>query len=299
MKCADCHIHFFARRFFRALLGSEAGADEDAALERLSQQHGFEAPSAYAEEHGRRWLAELDRNDVGRAVFFASLAQEVPEVLAAAALSPDRISVFSVIDPTREGALARVDELIEHGVRGFLFFPAAHHYRLDDPGFDPIWKRIETARAIASTHCGILKFPLQEKLGMPRNYDLRYGDPLSLLPVAHRYPGIRFIIPHFGAGFFREALMVASQADNISFDSSSSNAWRRVLPDSPSLHDVFARTLDVVGPKRIIFGTDSSTFPRGWRNDVYADQEQVLRDLEVSEEHRAMIFFRNFERLLG
>lgn len=299
MKCGDCHIHFFARRFFRALLGSEAGAEEDATLERLSREHGFEAPSAYAEEHGRRWLNELDRNEVGRAVFFASLPQEVSDVLAAAALAPDRVSVFSAIDPSREGALARVEDLLQRGVRGFLFFPAAHHYRLDDATFDPIWKRLETGRAIAQTHCGILKFPLQEKLGLPRNYDLRCGDPLSLLPVAHRHPGLLFLIPHFGAGFFREALMLASQAENIMFDTSSSNAWRRVLPDPPSLGDVFRRSLDILGPKRLVFGTDSSTFPRGWRDDVYAEQEQVLRELGASDEERALVFYRNLDRVLA
>jgi predicted TIM-barrel fold metal-dependent hydrolase len=299
ISCGDCHIHFFARRFFRALLGSEEGPSEEATLATLSRQHGFEPPSAYAEEHGRRWLSELDRHQVGRAVFFASLPQEVPDVLAAAALAPRRISVFSVLDPSREGANSRVDELLDHGVRGFLFFPAAHHYRIDGDAIDPVWRRLETAGAIASVHCGILKFPLQEKLGFTRSYDLRYGDPLSLLPVAHKHPRLRWIVPHFGAGFFREALMLASQAENVVFDTSSSNAWRRVLPEAPPLRDVFARSLDVLGPRRLVFGTDSSVFPRGWRRDVFEEQDRVLRDLGATDEERALVFHENLDRLLG
>lgn len=298
MKLADCHIHFFARRFFRALLESDPGADEDQTLGRLSNQHGFELPSPFAEEHGRRWLAELDRHGVEQAVFFASLPQEVPDVLAARNLAPDRIEVFSVLDPTKEGALAWTEELLREGVRGFLFFPAAHHYRLDDPAIEPIWNRLESASALALTHCGMLKFPLQEKLGMSPRYDLRFGDPLSLLPVAHRHLGLRFLVPHFGAGFFREALMLGSQAENVYFDTSSSNAWRRVLPDNPSLRDIFARSIDVVGARRLVFGTDSSVFPRGWRNDVHSEQAEALRELGASEEDRGLIFHDNLVRLL-
>jgi predicted TIM-barrel fold metal-dependent hydrolase len=133
---------------------------------------------------------------------------------------------------------------------------------------------------------------------VPRNYDLRRGNPLSVLPVAHRFPGIHFLVPHFGAGFFREALMAASQAENISFDTSSSNAWRRVLPEDPSLHNIFERALDVLGPRRLVFGTDSSVFPRGWRKDVYAEQDETLRELGVMEAERTLIFRDNLHRLL-
>ena len=33
------------------------------------------------------------------------------------------------------------------------------------------------------------------------------------------------IIPHFGAGLFREALMVADLCPNVLLDTSSSNGW--------------------------------------------------------------------------
>ena len=89
------------------------------------------------------------------------------------------------------------------------------------------------------------------------------------------------IIPHFGAGFFREALMAADAAPNILLDTSSSNSWIRFHPGL-TLRDVFARALDVVGPARLLFGTDSSFFPRGWQQAVFDAQRQILDELGVT-----------------
>ena len=50
--------------------------------------------------------------------------------------------------------------------------------------------------------------------------------------------------------------------------------------------DVFQRSLDVVGPRRLLFGTDSSFFPRGWNASVLESQIRVLFDLDVSSRRR-------------
>jgi predicted TIM-barrel fold metal-dependent hydrolase len=51
-------------------------------------------------------------------------------------------------------------------------------------------------------------------------------------------------------------------------DTSSSNAWLAVHVPPIGLADALRGALRVFGPDRILFGTDSSTFPRGWRKDV-------------------------------
>ena len=48
-----------------------------------------------------------------------------------------------------------------------------------------------------------------------------------------------------------------------------------------TLRDVYARALDVVGPSRLLFGTDSSFFPRGWQRGVHEQHLEVLTDLEA------------------
>jgi uncharacterized protein len=114
--------------------------------------------------------------------------------------------------------------------------------------------------------------------------------------VAVRHPEVPVIIPHFGAGFFREALMAAEIAPNILLDTSSSNNWIRYQPGL-TLADVFARALDVVGPARLLFGTDSSFFPRGWQHGIHATQREILDRLDVDVAAQAQLFGGNFSRV--
>jgi predicted TIM-barrel fold metal-dependent hydrolase len=104
------------------------------------------------------------------------------------------------------------------------------------------------------------------------------------------------VIPHFGAGPLHETLMAAVSAPNIHLDTSSSNAWVKFHPGL-ALRDVFAAALDSIGPSRILFGTDSSFFPRGWHAGVYQSQLALLEDLGVDLEDRQRIFGGNFSQV--
>jgi hypothetical protein len=53
----------------------------------------------------------------------------------------------------------------------------------------------------------------------------------------------------------------------------------------------------VVGPQRILFGTDSSYFPRGWQQSVYDDQKAALDRIGVAAADQDAIFGGNFNRL--
>ena len=62
---------------------------------------------------------------------------------------------------------------------------------------------------------------------------------------------------------------------------------------------MFESALAVIGPERILFGTDSSFFPRGWHRAIYNQQRAALIDLGVPDAQQAAIFGGNFERLFG
>ena len=94
------------------------------------------------------------------------------------------------------------------------------------------------------------------------------------------------------------ALMAGRMAQNIWFDTSSSNSWIDLNPGL-TLKDVFARSLDVVGSRRLLFGTDSSFFPRGWQRGVYDRQVEILTDLGLSADDRHAVLHGNFERIFG
>jgi predicted TIM-barrel fold metal-dependent hydrolase len=124
---------------------------------------------------------------------------------------------------------------------------------------------------------------------------MRFSDPLALHPVALHFPKIAFIVPHFGAGLFREALMLADLCPNVYLDTSSSNRWMRY--EGHDLRSVFRRALDVVGTDRLLFGSDSSFFPRGWQEEIFRQQTTALYELGVDAGQAAKILGQNLERV--
>jgi hypothetical protein len=148
-------------------------------------------------------------------------------------------------------------------------------------------------------HCGVLSVGVRKKLGLESLYDMRFSNPIDLHAVAMRYPTVPIIVPHFGAGYFREALMLADLCPNVYLDTSSSNQWMKYQEGHMDLRQVFRRALDVAGAKRLLFGTDSSFFPRGWHQQIFEDQARVLYELNVSEEDARAIFAENLMRILA
>jgi predicted TIM-barrel fold metal-dependent hydrolase len=282
----DAHCHFFSTPFFAALGG-------DAALAQL----GWDAPGT-ADALADRWVAELDRHRVTRAALIASTPGDAASVAAAAARHRHRFVGFFMVDPTQEDAAATTTLWLAGGMlRAICLFPAMHRYSIQDERaraiFDAAAARPGTAVFV---HCGVLSVGVRRKLGLPSPFDVRFGNPLDLHAVALRYPQVPIIIPHFGAGLLREALMVGDLCPNILFDTSSSNGWIKYQPGL-TLGAVFRQALAVVGPDRLLFGTDSSFFPRGWVSAVYEQQRAALDEIGASSEARERIFGGNFDRL--
>jgi len=290
----DAHCHFFSSGLFRTL-GKDAGVTGDAAVE-LPAKLGWDPPGdddALAD----RWIAAMDHDDVGRAMLIASVPGDEASVAAAVKRHPSRIVGAFMINPAAPDAEARAARAFgELGLRTACLFPAMHKVRVDDERTEKIFAVAEQHKANLFVHCGVLSVGIRKKLGLPSHFDLRLGDPLAVAAVAVKHPSVPVIIPHFGAGLFREALMAAGAAPNILLDTSSSNSWIKLYPNL-TLADVFARALDVVGPSRLLFGTDSSFFPRGWQKPVYFEQRAVLADLGVDSAAQDAIFGGNFSRL--
>jgi predicted TIM-barrel fold metal-dependent hydrolase len=297
---ADFHTHLFSRSLFEALgAASPLRGTPAERLERVTRTLGVALPSADAGEHLARWLDEMERHGVSHLVSFASAPEEHAVVSELAPRARDRVSFFAFADPRRAQAADELHRLLELGsVRGALFFPALHHYRLSSPEAAALFEVLDAHGAPAIVHCGLLKMPLRERLGLSLAVDLEFANPLHLVVPAERFPRVPFVVPHFGGGFLRETLLAGAQCANLYVDTSSSNAWLATQPAKLSLADVFERALGVFGPERILFGTDSSSFPRGWRRDILLAQREALGACGVREEDRARILGMNAAQLL-
>jgi predicted TIM-barrel fold metal-dependent hydrolase len=292
---ADAHCHFFSAGFLTTI-GREAGVENAATA--LPTRLGWDAPGSNI-ELADRWIAELDRHGVSRAMLIASAPGDEASVADAVRVYPSRIVGAFMVHPGAPDAPARVEQAFaERQLSTACLFPAMHHVSLDDPRTTAIFSIAQRYRRALFVHCGVLSIGVRKKLGLPSPFDLRLGDPLAVAAAAVRHPEVPVIIPHFGAGFFREALMAAATAPNIHFDTSSSNSWIALVPGL-SLRDVLARALDVLGPSRLLFGTDSSFFPRGWQSKIFEAQRTVLADLGVSADDQALVFGGTFNRVFA
>ena len=287
----DAHIHFFSPGFFAGL-----GADQH----RISGL-GWEYPDS-VEALAARWVEELDKNGVDRAALIASLPGDVDAVAKAVAMNASRFVGFFMLDAAREDAIAQAARALDEGLRSICLFPAMHRYALHDERVARVFElaagRAGTQPIAVFAHCGVLSVGVRKKLKVPSAFEMRFGNPLDLHGHALKYPGVPIIIPHFGAGMLREALMLADCCPNVYLDTSSSNSWIKYIPGL-TLEQVFKTALDVVGPDRLVFGTDSSFFPRGWNGEVYERQKAALSAIGAGEGVKNAIFHDNFARLFA
>jgi hypothetical protein len=294
----DLHTHFFGPEFFRVLAAASSGGDPGPGYGKL-RAAGLDLPRGDPEEHARRWVEELDRHGVDRAVTFASLPEEAGTVARGAASSGGRLVPFALANPAAPGAAARVEELAGLGFRGLVLFPAMHRYDPSDGRLTPFYDAAAARGLPLIVHLGTLEVRVREILGLPADFDASLARPEALRSAALAHPRLRFIIPHFGGVTFRETLDLGRQCPNVAVDTSSSNSWRERLVPPLDLPAVFRGALDAFGPRRIHFGTDSSVFPRGYRRDVLDAQRAALAGLGLPSADTARILGGNTDELLG
>jgi len=173
---------------------------------------------------------------------------------------PDRIQAFASVNPAA-GVTAR--EALERALDGGLcgigeLLPQVQGGRLDDDD----WGRV---------------FALAAARGIPVN--LHVTDPLSCRPdsgmvatpldtylqMIGAHPGTTFILAHWGGGlpFYELNPKLKPLFQNVYYDTAA----------TPLLYDpsVFRRVADIIGPERILWGTDYPllTHPRLTREPTF------------------------------
>ena len=292
----DAHVHFFSHKFFSLLAAQKPGLT----VEGIGGTLGWQMPPVSAEAFAGAWVQELDRAGVERAAIIASLPGEEDSVEQAVAAFPGRFYGYFMVNPLAPDVIPRVQGALDRGrLKAICLFPAMHRYSIQSDAALAILDIVHATRpsTVVFVHCGVLSVGVRDRLGLPSPFDMRYSNPIDMHAVAHRFPHVRFVIPHFGAGYFRETLMTAELCSNIWLDTSSSNRW--MAYEGLDLRTVFRRALEIAGPRRLLFGTDSSFFPRGWHAQIFEAQSKALYELGMKAEEVRLIFGENLQQLLG
>ena len=310
ISIVDFHLHF--RMPFdpltRSLSGGQFACEESSAAaaaraakvagmsERWRRSWDFADPEPSAEDAGPeaeadRWAAELDRHHVEHAAFVTAGGNEAMAQLVARG-EGRFLGMAAMADPFEPGAADGFRRAVEEGgLRGLKIFAPLMSSRIDDPAADPVWRVAAQAQVpvlIHFGHCGSAG-------GIAHNAMI---EPAWLETVAKRHPDVTFVIPHFGIQHVQQVLFLMWACPNVLVDTSGSNQWVRFMAQQLTLEDVFRRFYETHGPERIVFGTDSSWFPRGYVRRYLADQLRICWEMGMPAAHVQQIFGANAAALL-
>ncbi|CAB3393481.1 amidohydrolase family protein [Kyrpidia spormannii] len=258
------------------------------------QRFGFDDPETSHpgnEVQADRWATELDKYNISKIIFVTGGGNDT--LASVVRRHPDKFIGFVHVRLEQEDAYDEIVRGIEElGLSGLKLFGPLMTKPFEAPEFTRIWTFLADRRLPVLIHFGILGGPG----GIVHH---PYISPLTLAKVAQTYTDIPFIIPHFGAGYWQELLHLCWSAPNIYVDGSGSNDWIRWMPYSLTLRDLFAKAYETIGAERIVFGSDSSWFPRGFAYRYLVDQVNVCREIGMTENEMDRVFYRNAAQLLG
>jgi predicted TIM-barrel fold metal-dependent hydrolase len=301
MEIIDAHSHFLSYNYFRLLTQQrkQFGPIDDFIVER-ARRFGFDVPPSDPVRLADLWAIEMDKYNVDRVVSFSSISGDSSSVAAALRTYRDRFIGVATINPY----LSVAEELIEHnvrewGFRGIALYPCLHRFMASSEQVYPLFRLARRYRLAVYVHFGHLRIPPRKWWDLPDLYDSHYADPADLHNAAADFPTVNFIVPSFGAGTLHQLLRLGLQCPNVYIDTSSSNHWIMDQSEFTSLREVFERTLEVFGPARMLFGTDSGIFPRGWRHTIYKEQMDIMRSLRLSDRAIAAIMGQNARQVFG
>lgn len=304
LRVIDFHAHFPTSEpwFGRTRLKPERSPEAEQAVKAYAQalRHewrlawDFPEPEAEArsdEEQAERWAGEIERYGLDAIVFVTGGGND--NLARIVSWYPDKFIGFAHHSPFEEGAAEELERTVtELGMKGYKILAPALEQPIDARAAYPVWEKAAELGIPVLIHFGILG----GGGGVAWHTNM---DPLRLHDVARDFPTISFVIPHFGCGYLRETLHLCWACGNVHIDTSGSNQWIRWMPGDLTVKQLFRKYMETIGPERIIFGSDSSWFPRGFAIRYLQDQIRDCRELGLADAQLQAVFGGNAVRLLG
>lgn len=299
-KIFDAHVHFYSHAYFRFLVRQKPNRlDYNTELKNLATKGRIEIPGEDPVILAKRWIEIIDKWKIERMLLFSSIAGDEDSVVKAVQAFPTRFAGIFSIDPNSNLLMQNAEKRLKQDkLRGVLLTPSLYHISVGDAWLDPLFQLCQETKAIVFTQFGKITIKPREYAGMQTHTNDDYANPKDLIPVAKKYAGIKFVIPHFGGGRFEEALEVGKECQNVYMDTAGSNSWMADHPAKPDLRTIFQKALAVYGPGRILFGSASGMFPRGYRYDIVDNQTKLVQEMRIPLGEGKKIFYENAVSLI-
>ncbi|GAA0726451.1 hypothetical protein GCM10008905_23070 [Clostridium malenominatum] len=305
-KIVDSHVHFDVKGYeittIREDYIEKYGEEKYKRIQQMNKYQsekwreawGFPEPLPTLdkiEDTAKLWIDEMEKNNIEKMIFLTGGGNETLSGIVKQ--YPDKFVGYAHHNPFIKNSPEILERAItEEGLKGYKILAPGLHGKLDDESLEPLWNKAEKHRIPILIHFGILG----GAGGIANDYNI---NPMVLHDVIRSHPDIPFIIPHFGCGQTESLLQLAWVCPNVYVDTSGSNQWTRWMPYNLTVRDLFKKFYETIGPNRIIFGTDSQWFPRGFVKKYFDDQVKDCVELGMGKDEIKNIFRDNILNLLN
>lgn len=300
-KIFDAHAHFYSNAFFRFLVKQKPNrADISSELRNIAMKGHIEIPGEDPTQLAKRWIDAIDKWKIERMVLIGSIPGDEDSVVKAVQAFPGRFTGYFTVDPNSNVLMENAEKRLKQDkLRGIFLYPSLYQINVGDEWLFPLYNLVQEVKGSVIVQFGKLLIRPREFAGIPTVTDNAFADPLQLIPVAKKFPNVRWIIPNFGAGRLAETLQVGKECPNVYVDTAGSNSWMAEHPEKPDLRKVMQRALEAFGAGRILFGSDSGMMPRGYRYDILDNQLKLLQEMRVPTPDIKKIFYDNMAAIVG
>lgn len=185
----------------------------------------------------------------------------------------DRIVAFGSIHPDAPDALEELERIKEAGLKGVKLHPEYQQFYVDDERMKPIYKKISQLGLITLFHAG---------------QDIGFAPPYHCLPEhllgALKWLDAPVVAAHWGGYCCGLDVLEKLCCEQLWFDLSLGYG---VIP-KPQAQAI----IDKHGPEKLLFGSDMPWHRPEW-------ELRLFNTLDISQEDREKILFRNAMKLLG
>ena len=234
--------------------------------------------------------AEMDRNGIAYALVLTSYdvtgdRPDVETVLESVAAEPGMGVVVGIRHAHLQADLPGVRGLLEaRRVKGLKLYPGYEPFELSEPAMRSVYELAAEFGVPVMIHTGDTYEPRAK---------VRFAHPLHVDDVAVEHRDVRFVICHIGNPWLLDAAEVIYKNENVFGDLSGFTVgdWQprfeRLMVQK--VNEVIAYVND---PTKLMFGSD-------WPISDLGGYLRFLRRLDVTEEERDGILWRNAARVFG
>ncbi len=185
----------------------------------------------------------------------------------------ERIIAFGSVHPDAPDALEELERIKAAGLKGVKLHPEYQNFYADEERMKPIYRKISELGLITLFHAG-------GDYGFPPPY---HAMPEHLLR-ALRWFDTPVVAAHWGGYDCGVEVLEKLCGQDIWFDLSFGYSS---MPKA-----IAQRIVDKHTPEKLLFASDMPWHRPAW-------EKRLIESLEISQEDREKIYFRNARRLLG